>query len=108
MFACYMSVFARISVIPPMLVVLSSTFTLAFGADFTFWISDLGLSQCHSSLTPIFPIFKNCTLGGTSLHTWHPRRLPGVPWWITYDDREELSRWWWQKLGHRRGSGLHR
>jgi hypothetical protein len=39
-----------------MLRVLSSTFTLAFGADFTFWISDLGLSQCHSSLTP-FPIW---------------------------------------------------
>ncbi len=41
-----------------MLVVLSSTFTLAFGADFTFWISDLGLSQCHSSLTP-FSFFRS-------------------------------------------------
>ena len=37
-----------------MLVVVSGSFTLAFGADFTFQIRDLGLSQCHSNLTP-FP-----------------------------------------------------
>lgn len=32
-----------------MLVVVSGSFTLAFGADFTFQISGLGLSKCHSS-----------------------------------------------------------
>jgi hypothetical protein len=31
-----------------LLAVVSSSFTLAFGADFTFQIRDLGLSQCHS------------------------------------------------------------
>ena len=31
-----------------MLVVVSGSFTLAFGADFTFQISGLGLSKCHS------------------------------------------------------------
>jgi len=35
-----------------MLVVVSGSFTLAFGADFTFQISGLGLSKCHSTLTP--------------------------------------------------------
>jgi len=34
-----------------MLVVVSGSFTLAFGADFTFQISGLGLSKCHSTLT---------------------------------------------------------
>lgn len=36
-----------------MLVVVSGSFTLAFGADFTFQISGLGLSKCHSTLTPV-------------------------------------------------------
>ncbi len=40
-----------------MLAVVSSTFTVAFGADFTFQIRGLGLSQCHSALTPFFRSF---------------------------------------------------
>ena len=35
-----------------MLVVVSGSFTLAFGADFTFQISGLGLSKCHSTRRP--------------------------------------------------------
>jgi hypothetical protein len=39
-----------------MLVVVSGSFTLAFGADFTFQISGLGLSKCHSVLTPLIQV----------------------------------------------------
>ena len=38
-----------------MLVVVSGSFTLAFGADFTFQISGLGLSKCHSSPGAVNP-----------------------------------------------------
>ena len=41
-----------------MLVVVSGSFTLAFGADFTFQISGLGLSKCHSSLGAVYTLVR--------------------------------------------------
>lgn len=41
-----------------MLVVVSGSFTLAFGADFTFQISGLGLSKCHSSPGAVFTLVR--------------------------------------------------
>ncbi len=46
-----------------MLVVVSGSFTLAFGADFTFQISGLGLSKCHSTLTPLIDLFLSKMVG---------------------------------------------
>ena len=58
-----------------MLVVVSGSFTLAFGADFTFQISGLGLSKCHSTLTPVSdPGFRE--IRGSPLAMGFPRHPP--------------------------------
>jgi len=45
-----------------MLVVVSGSFTLAFGADFTFQISGLGLSKCHSTLIYSDPVLESTSV----------------------------------------------